>query len=156
MPYKGFSRKCHSCACLLSPKPSHTATRGRALLPCPPEHTLSGTLVAVSWHVEWGSSTSPQSPPLRDTRGKERTLGRGLLQPPTLWRLGHLCGSLDRNTGEDFLFPYQTLPQSIDGNTENFIFEDFPGVTVVKKPPADAGDTGSSPGPGRSHMSRSN
>ena len=28
--------------------------------------------------------------------------------------------------------------------------------TVVKNPPANAGDTGSSPGPGRSHMPRSN
>ena len=32
----------------------------------------------------------------------------------------------------------------------------FPGGTVVKNPPAKAGDTGSSPGPGRSHMPRSN
>ena len=31
-----------------------------------------------------------------------------------------------------------------------------PGDTVVKNPPANAGDTGSSPGPGRSHMPRSN
>ena len=30
----------------------------------------------------------------------------------------------------------------------------FPGA-VVKNPPANAGDTGSSPGPGRSHMPRS-
>ena len=29
---------------------------------------------------------------------------------------------------------------------------DFPGGTVVKNPPANAADTGSSPGPGRSHM----
>ena len=29
---------------------------------------------------------------------------------------------------------------------------DFPGDTVVKNPPANAGDTGSSPGLGRSHM----
>ena len=28
----------------------------------------------------------------------------------------------------------------------------FPGGTVVKNPPANAGDTGSIPGPGRSHM----
>ena len=28
----------------------------------------------------------------------------------------------------------------------------FPGGAVVKDPPANAGDTGSSPGPGRSHM----
>ena len=33
---------------------------------------------------------------------------------------------------------------------------DFPGGAVVKNPPANAGDTGSSPGPGRSHMPRSN
>ena len=33
---------------------------------------------------------------------------------------------------------------------------DFPGGTVVKNPPANAGDTGSSPSLGRSHMLRSN
>ena len=32
----------------------------------------------------------------------------------------------------------------------------FPGSTVVKNPPANAGDTGLSPGPGRSHMLQSN
>ena len=32
----------------------------------------------------------------------------------------------------------------------------FPGGAVVKNPPADAGDMGSSPGLGRSHMPRSN
>ena len=31
----------------------------------------------------------------------------------------------------------------------------FPGGAVVESPPADAGDTGSCPGPGRSHMPRS-
>ena len=33
--------------------------------------------------------------------------------------------------------------------------QDFPGGAVVKNPPANAGGTGSSPGPGRSHMQRS-
>ena len=33
---------------------------------------------------------------------------------------------------------------------------DFPGGAVVKNPPANAGDTGSSPGPRRSHMLWSN
>ena len=33
---------------------------------------------------------------------------------------------------------------------------DSPGGTVVKNPSANAGDTGSSLGPGRSHMPRSN
>ena len=32
----------------------------------------------------------------------------------------------------------------------------FPSGTVVGNPPANAGDTGSCPGPGRSHMPRSN
>ena len=32
----------------------------------------------------------------------------------------------------------------------------FPGGAVVKNPPANAGDTGSSPGPGGSHVPRSN
>ena len=32
----------------------------------------------------------------------------------------------------------------------------FPGGAVVENPPANAGDTGSIPGPGRSHMPRSN
>ena len=32
---------------------------------------------------------------------------------------------------------------------------DFPGGAAVKNPPANAGDMGSSPGPGRSHMLRS-
>ena len=34
--------------------------------------------------------------------------------------------------------------------------QDFPDGTVVKNPPANAGDTGSSPGLRRSHMARSN
>ena len=33
---------------------------------------------------------------------------------------------------------------------------DFPGDTVVKNPPANAGDTGLIPGSGRSHMPQSN
>ena len=33
---------------------------------------------------------------------------------------------------------------------------DFPGGAVVKSPPANAGDMGSSPGPGRSHTPQCN
>ncbi|XP_054942481.1 mediator of RNA polymerase II transcription subunit 10 isoform X4 [Physeter macrocephalus] len=36
------------------------------------------------------------------------------------------------------------------------VFEDFPGGAVVENPPAKAGDTGSCPGPRRSHTLRSN
>ena len=39
---------------------------------------------------------------------------------------------------------------------QNDCVQDFPGGAVVKNPPANAGDMGSSPGPGRSHMPQSN
>ena len=40
--------------------------------------------------------------------------------------------------------------------SKKVIREGLPGGTVVKNPPANAGDSGSSPGPGRSHMPWSN
>ena len=49
------------------------------------------------------------------------------------------------NSGQDCL---DSSPKSVTW--------DFPGGAVVKNPPANAGDTGSSPGPGRSHMPWSN
>ena len=42
------------------------------------------------------------------------------------------------------------------GLEQNKNFGGFPGGAVVKNPPANAEDTGSSPGLGRSHMPRSN
>ena len=36
------------------------------------------------------------------------------------------------------------------------LMKGFSGGAVVKNPPANAGDTGSSPGPGRSHVPQSN
>ena len=47
------------------------------------------------------------------------------------------------------------FPQSGKGYIQK-THRDFPGGTVVKNPPANAGDMGSSPGPGRSHMPQSN
>ena len=41
-------------------------------------------------------------------------------------------------------------------NCKDVRVSDFPGGSVVKNPPANAGDTGSSPGPERSHMPQSN
>ena len=47
---------------------------------------------------------------------------------------------------------------NIDAKTHNKILakEGFPGGAVVENLPANAGDTGSSPGLGRSHMPWSN
>ena len=39
--------------------------------------------------------------------------------------------------------------------TVNYLVKDFPGGSVVKNPPANAGDTGSIPAQGRSHMLQS-
>ena len=44
----------------------------------------------------------------------------------------------------------------LEGTIRNTTERDFPGSSVVKNLPANAGDTGSSPGVGRSHMPRSN
>ena len=41
-------------------------------------------------------------------------------------------------------------------NSKKISFGGFPGGTVVESLPANAGDTGSSPGLGGSHMLRSN
>ena len=61
-----------------------------------------------------------------------------------------------------------TPPLEADGNQEMFDFTPspfsikeawilgFPGGAVVENLPANAGDTGSSAGPGRSHMPRNN
>ena len=45
---------------------------------------------------------------------------------------------------------------NLSGLTIKITFRGFPGGAVVENLPADAGDTGSSPGLGRSHMPRSN
>ena len=42
--------------------------------------------------------------------------------------------------------------RSLKQNLNYLLLRDFSGGTVVKNPPANVGDTGSSPGPGRSHM----
>ena len=47
-------------------------------------------------------------------------------------------------------------PHVLCSNQSKVLFADLPGGAVVKNLPADSGDTGSSPGPGRSHMQRSN
>ena len=47
-------------------------------------------------------------------------------------------------------------PGQVPEQTSEIIYRDFPGGAVVKNPPANAGDMGSSPGLGRSHMPQSN
>ena len=49
-----------------------------------------------------------------------------------------------------------TVEQCSTQNSNRKHYRDFPGGAVVKNPPANAGDMGLSPGPGRSHMPWSN
>ena len=51
--------------------------------------------------------------------------------------------------------PALPLPKSLNSSQKSF-HGGSPGGAVVKNLPANAGDKGSSPGPGRSHMPRSN
>ena len=50
----------------------------------------------------------------------------------------------------------QLLPTPPSGLSFKLSSWHFPGGAVVENPPANAGEMGSSPGPGRSHMPRSN
>ena len=82
-------------------------------------------------------------------------------------KISTLLGCL-KTKGEDVyraLIPVsatsQMLSRQLAGMNGKPIFKrnwdrDFPGGTVVKNLPANGGDTGSSPGPGRSHMLQSN
>ena len=55
-------------------------------------------------------------------------------------------------THSSFIFSiYGSIPKDLYKNQ----FRGFPGGAVVENPPANAGDTGSSPGLGGSHMPRS-
>ena len=61
-----------------------------------------------------------------------------------------------RNTNsKSYMQPY-VHASIIYSNQDMAISWGFPGGAVVENPPANAGDTGLSPGPGRSHMPQSN
>ena len=55
--------------------------------------------------------------------------------------------------GQNQAKPTKVLKDTCLGSKK--LLKDFPGGAVVKNPPANAGDTGSSPGPGRSHVPQS-
>ena len=54
------------------------------------------------------------------------------------------------------LYEFQNLKCSIRFCFQNPIARGFPGGRVIKNPPCSAGETGSFPGLGRSHMPQSN
>ena len=65
--------------------------------------------------------------------------------------------SISRNKERRGTFYTDQRFKKIPSKRYNYLkSRDFPGGAVVKNPPANTGDTGSSPGLGRSHMPRSN
>ena len=69
---------------------------------------------------------------------------------------GVLNNGIRRTINVLFKIKKKRCPGTGNRMIENPEVGDFPGGTVVRNPPANAGDTGSGPGPGRFHMPRSN
>ena len=69
-------------------------------------------------------------------------------------------GVLKAETGWKLGLVHQTAKAWMQGDSSwrklKELLQGFPGGAVVKNPPANAGDTGLSPGPGRSHILWSN
>ena len=65
-----------------------------------------------------------------------------------------LQGKKKKSTCKNQFYFYTLAMNNLDMKLKKQ-FQDFRGGAVVKNPPANAGDKGSSPGPGRSHMPRS-
>ena len=61
-----------------------------------------------------------------------------------------------RSICKNQLYFYNTTSEQSENKIKKIISGGFPGGAVVKNPPVNAGDMGSSPGPGRAHMPRSN
>ena len=75
----------------------------------------------------------------------------------TLWK-GEVFVKQDiSSTRKERLVNFSSLNKNLCSSRDTIKrVKGFPGGTVVKNPPANAGDTGLSPGPGRSHMPWSN
>ena len=84
-----------------------------------------------------------------DKRKKKKNGGRKRGRPSLTYTFLHR-GPLRLYFGNHRVFPEHKY------SLIKALFQGFPGGAMVKGPPATAGDTGSSPGPGRSHMPWSN
>ena len=103
------------------------------------------------WERDWSSHTV--STKIRKPRGQLERVLQSKWVPETLWKLKINTWNIlkEKRLGHQEAVPWNNYQCPVLRNQL-----DFPGGTVAKNPPANAGDTSSSPGPGRSHMPRSN
>ena len=75
-----------------------------------------------------------------------------------LWGVGYSLKKGHQGTfwGDGNVLTLICMMVTLDGTLKIYSFGGFPGGAVVENLPANAGDTGSSPGLGISHMPRSN
>ena len=71
-------------------------------------------------------------------------------------KIKYLAIDLTKKVKDFYTENYKTLIKKTGDDSAKWKVRDFPGGTVVKNLSANTGHTGSSPGPGRSHMPRSN
>ena len=69
------------------------------------------------------------------------------------WKRMNICICITESLLINF---FKVLESSQRTSYQKAVLRGFPGGAVIGNPPASAGDTGSSPGPGRSHMPWSN
>ena len=152
-------------------EPGHGLTRPSGL--GPPKaaiHTLAGAAVSspgsaeggqLPSSLEWGSAGSV---PWRLLDSGPRPPGywpeSGIFQSLVTWasqRAAHsMAASFHQSTEVKGQERARMMEARLFADCSQSDILDFPGSVVVKNPPANAGDTGSSPGPGRFHMPWSN
>ena len=110
---------------------------------------LAKTVSCIFFHDP--SPTTSRTPPLWEEVAKSQ--GGSALGMRQLWRCP---GDWDSLPPQGCGMAHGTTVKLQTWLLSKTQSRDLPGGTLVKNLPASAGDTGSSPGPGRSHMPRSN
>ena len=118
-------------------------------------------------HQQWGTQTESSKTvesQLLKSVAKEEEMNLEVIKPNHMSLL-HFCTRVKytgphRRVGEmanhNLTILHFLHCRSKSRESLKILLEGFPSGAVVKNPPASAGGTGSSPGPGRSHMLRSN
>ena len=139
-PYAHASARCFSCP-------------GATILPGGLQEKADPSLPSYPLSLFTSpDSLLPSLPPSFYCRSYTATFAWTITTPTTHF-LYYLKPDISSSPGLDFFKHSLPPPLSLK---DKMGLKDFPGGTGVGNPPANAGDMGSSPGPGRSHMPQSN